>query len=170
MFQIGEVVAYGATGVCTIDDIRLMSMSRSGTKKQEYYVLRPAATPTCLTYVPTSSPLTEKMRRVLSKDQIDAMLSEIHGQALDWIDDARRRADSFGAIISGGLTAELLKLIGCLYEEKQACSGRGRRFSTADDRLLASAERVVSEEFSYALQISPGEVSSYIAEKLNQTI
>ena len=167
MFQIGEVVAYGATGVCTIDDIRLMSMSRSGTKKQEYYVLRPAATPTCLTYVPTSSPLTEKMRRILRRDEIDAMLSDIRGQKLDWIEDTRRRADVFGAIISGGLTAELLKLIGCLYEEKQSCSGRGRRFSTADDRLLASAERVVSEEFSYSLQIKPSEVSAYIAERLN---
>ncbi len=169
MFQIGEVVAYGATGICAIEDIRLMSMSRSGIKKQEYYVLKPLATPTCLTYVPTASPLTEKMRRVLSRDAIDAMLDSIRGQRIEWIEDTRQRADVFGGIISRGLTAELLLLISCLYLEKKSCSGKGRRFGTADDRLLNSAERVVSEEFSYALQIKPSQVSAYIAEHLKET-
>lgn len=171
MFQIGEVVAYGATGVCTIDDIRYMSLSRAGTRKQEYYVLKPVATPTCLTYVPTGNEqLTAKMRRVLSKDGIDTMLNSIRGQKLDWIDDARARADLFGQIISRGLTADLLLLISCLYLEKKSCAAnKGRRFSTADDRLLISAERVVSEEFSYSLQIKPSQVSAYIAERLKET-
>lgn len=170
MFQIGEVVAYGATGVCTIEDIRHMSLSRAGTKKQEYYVLKPVATPTCLTYVPTgNSQLTEKLRRVLTAHEIDAMLDSIRGQHLEWIDDARQRADVFGQIISKGLTADLLKLISCLYLEKKACSGKGRRFSTADERLLTSAERVVSEEFSYSLQIKPNQVTTYIAERMQET-
>lgn len=170
MFQVGEVVAYGATGVCTIDDVRLMSMSRSGAKKQEYYVLRPVSAPTCLTYVPTASPLAEKMRPVLKREEADAMLSEVGAQPLDWIEDARQRADVFGAIVSGGLTVDLLRLIGCLYTEKRTCSGRGRRFSTADDRLLTSAERVVCEEFAYCLQIPAEKVTAYIAKQLNQTI
>lgn len=170
MFQIGEIVAYGATGVCTIEDIRLMSMSRSGVKKQEYYVLKPMATPTCLTYVPVSSPMTERMRRVLSAAQIDAMLDAIREQRIDWIEDARQRAEVFGTIVSGGLSERLLLLIGCLYVEKKTCCGQGRRFSAADDRLLSSAERVVSEEFAYSLQIKPNQVTAYIAQRLNQSL
>lgn len=170
MFQIGEIVAYGATGVCTIEDIRLMSMSRSGVKKQEYYVLKPMATPTCLTYVPVSSPMTERMRRVLSASQIDAMLDAVREQRIDWIEDARQRAEVFGGIVSSGLTERLLLLIGCLYAEKKTCYGQGRRFSAADDRLLCSAERVVSEEFAYSLQIRPNQVTAYIAQRLNQSI
>lgn len=167
MFQIGEVVAYGATGVCTIEDVCYTSLSRAGTKKQEYYVLRPAATPTCLTYVPTgNSVLTEKMRRVLSREEINAMLASIRGQSLAWIEDARQRAEAYGQILSRGLSGDLLKLISCLYLEKKSCSGKGRRFSTADDRLLASAERMVSEEFSYSLNIKPDQVTAYIAEHL----
>ena len=79
MFQIGEVVSYGATGICTIEDIRMEALSRSGVKKQEYYILRPIAAPTCITYVPTGNEaLAAKIRRVLNKEQIDEMTDDTH--------------------------------------------------------------------------------------------
>ena len=167
MFQIGEVVSYGATGICTIEDIRMESLSRAGVRKQEYYILRPAATPTCTTYVPTANEtLTGKMRRILTRQQIDAMIESIQGQQLEWIDDTRRRADVYGQIVSGGISAELLKLIGCLYLEKKSRSRGGRKFCATDEKILSAAERMVSEEFSSALQIPQNQVSAYIAGKL----
>jgi len=167
MFQVGEVVAYGATGVCTVEAIEMRSMSRAGTKKQEYYVLRPLASPSCMTYVPTGNEvLTGRMRRVMSKTEIDAMLETIRGEKLLWIEDPRQRTEQYSQILARGLTGDLLKLIGCLFLEKKSCAGKGRRFSAADDRLLSNAERVVSEEFSYSLQIKPGQVVAYIAEHL----
>ena len=78
MFEVGEVVSYGATGICTIEDIRLESLSRAGTRKQEYYILRPVATPTCTAYVPVGNEaLTAKMRRIYTKEQIDAMVERL---------------------------------------------------------------------------------------------
>ena len=169
MFQIGEVVSYGATGICTIEDIRMESLSRSGVKKQEYYILRPAASPTCTTYVPTANEaLTAKMRRVLTKNEIDAMIGSVKGQRLEWIEDTRHRADAFGKIVSGGISAELLKLIGCLYLEKKARSKGGKKFCATDEKILSSAERMVSEEFAYALQIQQKEVSAYIADRMGE--
>ena len=167
MFQIGEVVAYGAAGICTIEDIRFESLSRAGTKKQEYYILRPMATPTCTTYVPvTSTVLTERMRRLLTRQEIDAMIEEVRGDELEWIVDPRRRTEQFGQILSAGISAELLKLIGCLYLEKKSCGKGGRKFCIADEKLLSSAERMITEEFSYTLGIPQNKVSAYIAEKL----
>lgn len=168
MFQIGEVVAYGATGICTIENICITSLNRSGTNKQEYYVLRPKATPTCLTYVPTGNPkLLEKMRKLMTKQEIDALLEAVRGRNLDWIADARQRADEYGQILFHGLTDELLLLIRRLYMEKKACSAAGRRFSAADERLLSNAERTLSEEFAYALEIPEKEVPAYIAQHLD---
>ena len=167
MYQIGEVVSYGATGICTIEDIRMESLSRAGTKKQNYYILRPAATPTCTTYVPVENEtLTGKMRRVLTKGEIDGMIASAGGEKLEWIDDTRRRADAFSQIVAKGISADLLKLISCLYLEKKARNKGGRKFCATDEKLLSSAERMVSEEFAYALQIPQSKVSAYIAEKL----
>lgn len=167
MFKVGEVVSYGATGICTIEDIKLMSLSRAGTNKQEYYIMRPAAAPTCITYVPTSNEaLTAKMRRVYTKQQIDELIASIKGEEMEWIEDTRRRADVFSQIVAKGISRELLELIACLYLQKQEKLSAGKKFCATDEKILSSAERIVSEEFSYALKIAPNEVSAYIADKL----
>jgi len=167
MYHIGEVVSYGTTGICTIEDIRMESLSRSGANKQEYYVLRPKATPTCVTYVPTGNAvLLGKMRRIMSCDEINQMIDTIRGQSLEWIEDTRQRAETYQKILSGGITAELLKLISCLYLEKQNRIRGGKKFCATDEKILSSAERIVSEEFSYALRITEKEVSSYIAGRM----
>ncbi len=169
MFQIGQVVSYGATGVCTIEDIRYESLSRAGTRKQEYYVLRPVSAPTCATFVPTGNPkLLAKMRNIFSKQEIDALLDSIRGTRLEWIPDTRQRTEAFSRILSGGITAELLMLISCLYLEKRARAQVGRKFCATDEKLLSTAERMVSEEFSYALGIPQSKVTSYIAERMEE--
>ena len=79
MFQIGEVVAYGATGICKVEDVKVMSLSRTGADRQEYYILRPVATPTCATYVPTANEaLTGKMRRVYTVQACQRKRSGCH--------------------------------------------------------------------------------------------
>lgn len=169
MFQIGEVVSYGATGICTVEDIRYESLSRAGTKKQEYYILRPAAAPTCTTYVPTGNEaLVARMRRIYSKEQIDSMIDSVRGQQLEWIEDTRHRADVYGQIVSQGISSRLLMLIACLYLEKKTRSKGGRKFCATDEKILSSAERMVSEEFSYALQIPQNQVSAYIAQRIGE--
>ena len=167
MYQIGEVVSYSTTGICTIVDIRMESLSRTGARKQEYYVLRPMATPTCVTYVPTGNAvLTGKMRQIMTGEEIDRMIDSVKGQSLDWIEDTRQRAESYQRILSGGISSDLLMLISCLYLEKKNRRNGGRRICVTDEKILASAERIVSEEFAYALQIPEREVSAYIAERM----
>jgi len=167
MYQIGEVVSYSTTGLCTIVDIRIESMSRSGARKQEYYVLRPMATPSCVTYVPTANPvLTGKMRRILTCGEIEQMISSVKGQSMEWIEDTRQRAEAYQRVLSGGISPDLLKLISCLYLEKKSRSQGGRKFCATDEKILTSAERILSEEFAYALQIPEKEVSEYIANRM----
>ena len=169
MFRIGQVVSYGTTGICTIEDIRQEALSRSGVKKQEYYVLRPMAAPTCTTYVPVNSEkLTAKMRCIMDKVQIDAMIDGTGGESLMWIEDTRQRTEAYQQVISDGISAELLKLIACLYLEKKNRTQSGKKFPATDEKLLTSAERLVCEEFAYALQISEKEVSAYIASRIKK--
>ena len=169
MYQIGEVISYGTTGICTIVDIRMESLSRTGARKQEYYVLQPIATPTCVTYVPTgNAALTGKMRQIMTGEEIDRMIDSVKGQSMEWIEDTRQRAESYQRILSGGISGDLLKLISCLYLEKKNRSKGGRKICVTDEKILASAERMVSEEFAYALQIPEKQVSAYIADRMEK--
>ena len=167
MFRVGEVVSYGATGICTVEGIEVISLSRARMGKQEYYILRPIAAPTCVTYVPTANEaLTAKMRLVYTKKQIDDLLRSVKEEQIEWIEDTRRRTEAFSQIVSGGISASLLRLIACLYLEKQSRIASGRKFCATDEKILHSAERIVREEFAYALGIEPEQVTAYIAEKL----
>lgn len=167
MFRAGEVVSYGATGLCTIEGIEVMSLSRGRAAGQEYYILRPIAAPTCVTYVPVANEaLTAKMRPIYTKEQIDALLLSVKDEQLEWIEDTRRRTEAFAPIVAAGMSAQLLKLIACLYLEKKSRTEVGRKFCATDEKLLSSAERIVKEEFAYALNIAQEQVSAYIAEKL----
>ena len=169
MFQIGQMVAYGATGICTIEDIRQEALSRAGTQKQEYYILRPLATPTCITYVPTANEtLTARMRCIMTKEQIDAMIDSVRGQNMEWIEDTRRRTEAWQKILSGGISGELLLLVACLYLERKKKSGEGKKFCATDEKILTSAERMIGEEFSVALKIPEKEVPAYIAQRLEK--
>lgn len=166
MFQIGEVVAYGATGICKVEAVKVMSLSRTGADRQEYYILRPVATPTCTTYVPTANEaLIGKMRRVYTAQEIDAIILSSKGEPLAWIEDTRRRTEVFGQIVAKGISPELMKLIARLYTEKRSRIEAGKRPCGTDEKILASAERIIKEEFSYVLQISPQDVSAYITER-----
>lgn len=168
MFEVGEKVSYGTTGICTIEDIRLEPVTRAGRRKQQFYVLRPTATPTCLTMVPTGNEeLQGKMRRILTKTEIDDLISSVRGQTLPWVDDARQRGEAYGQILARGISGDLLLLIANLYREKRRRTEDGRRFGITDEKILNSAARMVSEEFSYALAIPKSKVTAYIAEKMN---
>lgn len=167
MFQIGEVVAYGATGICTVEDVKVLSLSRGRTDRQEYYILRPLAAPTCITYIPTANEaLTAKMRRVYTAEEIDTIILLSKGAQLEWVEDTRRRTEQFNQVVAKGITPELMKLIACLYTEKKSRVGSGKKFCGTDEKILSSAERIVNEEFAYALKIAPKDVSAYIADKL----
>lgn len=167
MFQAGDVVSYGATGVCTVEDVKELSLSGHASACKEYYILRPVAAPSCVTYVPTASEkLVGKMRQILTREQIDALLLSVKGQQLAWVEDTRHRTEHYGQILSKGVTTDLLKLIACMYLEKKERQSAGKKFSYTDEKLLAAAERIVSEEFAYALNIPQSEVSQYIAEKI----
>lgn len=169
MFQIGQTVSYGTMGICTIEDIRQEALSRAGTQKQEYYVLRPMATPTCITYVPTTNKtLTARMRPVMTKEQIDALIDGVHGRDMEWIEDTRQRTDAWQKILSGGISGELLLLVACLYTEKQKKSREGKKFCATDEKIMSGAERMIGEEFSCALNIPPNDVPAYIARRMEK--
>ena len=120
-------------------------------------------------YVPIDSEkLLEKLRHVLTHEQIDAMLADVRGRQVDWIDNRAERQSRYTEIARGGITGELLLLIHRLYLRRAELAARGRRLPEADLSLLKLAESLVNEEFSQALGIPPDAVADYIRAKLEE--
>ncbi|MBO5007572.1 MAG: hypothetical protein J6D26_01895 [Clostridia bacterium] len=159
-----DFVVYGKNGVCFIEDIRTMDFAG---EKGEYYVLRPKSNGNSTVYVPLAKEeLVSKMRPVMTKDEIDSLLESAMGKEIEWIDAKNLRLETFNGILSGGNSRDLLLLVGCIYMKKQEKLAAGKRLSSTDENILKSAERLVEEEFSFALRCSADRVVSYIKNKL----
>lgn len=166
-FDIGEYVSYGINGMCNIEDIRPMQLSQS-VEKMMYYILRPESNPKSTIFVPVNNQkLVSKMRELMTKDEINAMLVRMKDRTLEWEKDVRFRTESFHEILSNGVNQDLILMIRCLHRKRQELVQLGKKLPTRDSNTLKTAERLVEEEFAHVLHIKCEEVSDYIRDVLD---
>lgn len=165
MFSKGEYVIYGTNGICLVDDIGPMRNSEEDDKL--FYILRPVNSAASVLYVPLdNSLLCGKMRYVYTGEQLQEVLDKVKSNTLVWIDDRKTRINTFREMLHNGDMMTHILLVACIFEKKKLLDTAGKRLSDADDHILRSAERMVSEEFAWVLGIAKNEVSSYIQNYL----
>ena len=166
-FAVGEYVKYGGTGICRID--RIEEIAYPGLPAaRACYVLKPLRNLAVEVSVPLDNPaLCEKIRPLLTKQQVDELLSEVrHAETFPWIEDRKQRGQEFRRMIGSGDTRTLLLLVHTILEHKAQCSKSSKRISTADDNARRDAERLLDDEFAFSLGISPEEAGKYIRARL----
>ncbi len=166
MFAMNDCVFYDTTGVCRIVDIRTERLG--GSEAQEYYVLKPIYNQNSITYVCTSdADLLAKMRPILTKEEVHALIQAMPTEEEIWIRDDRDRDREYGARLRTGDSHELMKIIKTLYLEKERKKGTGKRLTTMDTRIMATAEKLLHEEFALVLDIDPKDVVPFISSHLS---
>lgn len=165
-YKIGEYVVYGSNGICKINDIKDMTLSPI-IGERNYYVLEQMNARSSTIYVATDNEtLCAKMRYVLTEKEILAILRGVKESSISWIDDRKMRAKSFYDILHNGSHEELLLMIGCIYLKGRELSEIGKRLSDSDSGILRSAEKIVREEFAFALGIESEKVGEFIRSEL----
>ncbi len=160
MFKVNDVVMYASYGVCEIAAIEEKDFSGENV---EYYILRPISDSRNTFYVPTNKEaLTQQMRRVYTKSEVEELIKAIPDAKLINLDDDSQRKEKFREIISGGDREELIRLIKTLFSRRQELAQRNKRLRAADEKFLNDAENMLHDEFAYALGIKKDEVISYI--------
>lgn len=165
-YNKGDLVVYGTNGICKIDDVQKMTFPME-TEEHTYYVLKPIGNRTSTLFVPDNrEELVSKMRYILKREEIDAILCAPKDKEIKWIEDKNERANEFKRILKDGNPEDLLYLICCIYERKSVLTEKGKKLTSADDNVLTSAEKLVREKFAYTLGITEDEVGEYIREKI----
>lgn len=164
MFQQGSLVVYGMHGVCKILGMEIRRVDRSSV---EYYVLEPVKQSEDRYYVPSQNPIAlSKMRPLLSKEQLDTLLSSPEVSQNAWIADENQRKQRYRELITSGDRAALLSMVKALHIHKEEQAALGRRLHLCDENFLKDAENLLSGEFSLVLGIAPSEVGAYIKNKI----
>lgn len=164
-FKVGDYVVYGTNGVCRIDCIDTTSLSPF-LEPRQYYFLTQVKSGSRI-YVPYDSEKpNSKMRRLMTKKDIDMLLLAAKNKTLEWNSDRKVRVNLFHEILSKGLHDELIMMIRCIYMQKNELQKNKKRLSNTDSDMLFYAESVVEDEFSFVLGMPAEKIGSYIKEAL----
>jgi len=167
VFKINDVLVYGTQGVCKIVDIEEKSIS--GTKKK-YYVLKPSDEKGPTIFAPVDNEhVLKKMRKLLSKKEIDNLIDSMPDKDPTWISNENERKEQYKSIIASGDHLELIKLIKALYAHKKAREADGRRLHMSDERFFKEAEQLLYDEFQYVLNLhSKDDLMKYILARIER--
>lgn len=161
MYQKGDYISYSGHGVCRISDIRAMDFG-TGSGAQDYYVVEPIAAGNATIYLPRGNPkVLSRMRPVLTKEEIDAIIFSVRDDQIPWTNDRKVRIAQFQQILSRRDTRELLMLASCLHKRKTE-----KGLPTGELEMLHKAEGMIEQEFSFALNLHREEIGKYIRDRL----
>lgn len=161
MFQINDYVMYGTTGVCEVTDI--VKQKNRDMVESEYYVLNPVYDSNTTIKIPVDN---EKIiiRPVVSKSAIADLMCNPSEKEITWIENDRQRSSDFKEIIKAGDCKDLVGLVKVMSQKKIEKKAKEKKLNQTDMNIMKLAEKLVNEEFSVVLNISPDEVASYIKD------
>lgn len=168
MFQVGDQVVYGIHGVCKVVDQEERVVDR---KRVTYLALQPIGQADSRYLVPTHNAVAmAKLRRMLSREELEQMLSSQEVRADGWIKDENLRKQTYRELINSGDRARLMCMVHTLHRHKAAQAAAGRKCHQCDENFLRDAEKLLTREFCIVLNMEPDQVKQYIQGKLGQTL
>lgn len=167
LYQKGDLIVYGSSGVCRVEDIGPLKDMGGPTGKREYYTLSPVFG-SGLIYTPVDTAIY--MRPVLSKDQVEQLIDRLPALEGDEcsISNLRMLTEHYHAAFESHQCEDLLRLIKTLYLRGQNSLKQGRRLGLTEMKYRKHAEELVHGEFSVALGIPYDDVPGYIETRISQ--
>lgn len=165
MYQKGELIVYGSTGVCRVEDIGPLKGAGGVKGTREYYTLSPLFG-SGIIYTPADTNIF--MRPVLSREQVEQLidrLPELEEKEVD-VSNLRALTEHYHAAFESHQCEDLLRLIKALYQRGQRTVRQGRRQGLTELSYRKRAEELVHGEFAVALGIDYDQVPGYIASRI----
>lgn len=143
MYQIGELVQYGTSGVCKVEEI--VNSVPWLQKDMECYLLIPVSKKEEKIYSPIDNDKVI-MRRILSKDEVAELMGkapEIEGPA---IINEKQCEIIYREELYSVDCYRWLGLLKTLYARRAARTAIGKKITATDERYLKNVEERLKEE------------------------
>ena len=164
MFQVNDVVVYGAQGVCQITGIEERKL---GGERKTFFVLQPKNDAGATCYVPTwNEKAWGKMRKVMTKKEVDALIDSMPNKQPNWIENENERKEAYRRILAGGDQAAIISMIQALFSHKKEREAEGKRLHISDEQFMKEAERILYNEWQYVLNVDKAGLMTYIFERI----
>ena len=165
MFQIGELVVYGSTGVCRVEGIAGLDQPGRDRGKR-YYLLKPLWQDGVI-YAPVDSGKVP-MRPVMGREEAEALIDRMPEiPAAPWRGGTPQAlTQQYQSAVRDGGHQALIGMMKAIHHKRGVAEAKNRRLGMIDERYMKQAERMLYGELATALEIDYDEVEDYIAARL----
>ncbi len=166
MFQIGDSVVYGTTGVCTISSLGPLSM-HGVDRKRQYYTLQPMYQSGSV-YVPAEGDKLKDMRAPLTRAEAEELLERIPSIQPCQIQNFnyKQRSDAFSAALHENCCESLVGIIKAVEWKKRRF--REKQQYNADNSFHKRAMNLLCGELSFALGLPMEEIRAMVETAVRQ--
>jgi CarD family transcriptional regulator len=162
-YNVGDYVVYGISGVCLFETIEKRNFEGVGEK--EYCKLIPIETKGSAYYIPIDT-LDAKVRKPMTKDEVNAFIDDMPSMTTDFEDDNNMRKADCRAVIQSGDFRRMIGMTRALYLFRERQKEHGKKLPMADEKNMHTAENIIYSEFAFVLGIHYEQVEGYILSRL----
>ena len=158
MFNEGDLIVYGASGVCRVGETIQM-------EGKDYLKLYPVFQRETI-FMPLFSDKV-RVRSVITREEAEHVITDaVARYALPVFENKVQLLNQkYESIIKTYQCSELLYLIMSIHNKRIAAEQKRRKLGLVDERYLKRAEDLLYGEFSIALEIPRENVAGYIRER-----
>lgn len=166
MFEKGDFISYGCTGICQVDGIIMMDAADS-RKERQYYILKPVYDQKRTIYCPVDNPKVH-MRKKLTQEESYRLLEQI--PELEPIQGENKKifeAKCKEAVLSGDCV-EWGRLIKTMVRDRQTRHQQGRKITSMNEKYLHEAEERLYGELAVSLSCDRGQIAEMVGNILKE--
>ena len=162
MFQVGDYVVYGNTGICRVEDITFLNMN--GNDKQ-YYVLVPVDGRSSRSFLPVDNTKVV-IRPVITKDQAMKLIDDIVNVEEINISNDKVREEKYKELARKCDCRSWVSIIKTIYVRKKERVAQGKKVTATDDKYFRLAEDSLYSELGFAIGVDKSGMEEFIRVRL----
>lgn len=162
MYQIGDYVVYGSTGVCQIRDIT--TEKPLGGAPLDYYVMSPIFTKSTIVKTPVNI-VKVKIRPTITSDEAKELLKSASEIEPYWDDNYRTRNETFRQAAHSCDCGQWLWLVKSIKIKAEQLAKVNKKIRQTDELFLGTAEKLLCGELAVVLQKEYDEIKNLLEHK-----
>jgi len=166
MFQVGEHIVYGINGICRVESIGPSPYDKSDTRT--FYLLVPVNNPMSSTILTPVNNEHVPMRRLMTRDEIDALISEMPRIELLSVPIEKQRREIYRSVIGELKPEGYVQVIKTVHRRREELSAARKHFPVTDLEYGRLAKHLLYSECAHVLGLSEEKMEEYITERIKE--
>ena len=166
MFQIGEYIVYGRSGICQIEDITHLEIA-GADEKRLYYVLVPLNIKGSRVYFPVDKK-DANARKVITRQEAMALLDEIPKIQEMGVSNEKLREESYKQALNSCDYRQWVAVLKTLHQRRRVRTAQGKKMGATDERYLKMTEDALYSELAFVMGKKKAEMEPFIIRYMNE--